>query len=107
MVNTKRKTLRFYLDNPTHKKAWDYLQTLDKSRFKSFNDTVAIAVADFFENQEREERFIKRIVEHISLTTTQLNPHFYANSQTTANPQPQTSLDDDINEYIDFDFLGS
>ena len=28
--------IRFNLDNPLHQKAWEYLQTMDKSQFKSW-----------------------------------------------------------------------
>ena len=105
MANIKNKNLRFYLNNPKHKKAWDYLQSIDKSQLGSCNNAIAVAVVDYFENREREERFIKKIVELLSTAYTRPNPHFIGTQPTTSGV-PTPSADKEVNEYIDFDFIG-
>lgn len=106
MPNVKNKNLRFYLDNPTHKKAWDYLQNLNKSQHGSCNNVITVAAVDYFENQEREERFISKIIERISDAYTRPNPHFITTPQTMPSVLKQTPADEGVNEYIDFDFIG-
>ena len=102
MAKIKNKNLRFYLDNPTHKKAWDFLRNIDKSQHGSCNNVIVTAIVDYFENQQREERFISKIAELIMNTSTRPNPQFIANPP---NP-PTVQSDEVISEHIDFDFVG-
>ena len=55
-------------------RAWQYLQTMDKKKFKSYSQIIAISLVDYFdryykkqdepylETREREERFVEQIV---------------------------------------------
>ena len=106
MNNIKNKNLRFYLDNSTHEKAWDYLQKIDKTLIGSCNNVIVTAIVDYFENQEREKRFVKRLFELISDSSMRLNPYLTTNSQLELNAPIQTSAEEDVNQYIDFDFIG-
>jgi hypothetical protein len=103
MAKIKNTNLRFNLDNPTHRQAWDYLRNIDKAKFKSYSNIIAVAVVDYFENREREERLISRIAELVSDTSTRPNPH---SAVTTENDSGQTSVGEINEEYIDFDFIG-
>ena len=72
--NIRSTNLRFNLDKETQNRAWQYLQTMDKHRFKSYSNVISIALVDYFdryyrsqddpylETREREERFVDQIV---------------------------------------------
>ena len=69
--------IRFRLDNEDDRRAWGYLQTMDRKLFKSYTRAVVAAVNDYFarqkqletdpflETREREEAFLRRIVETV------------------------------------------
>ena len=77
MGRIKSTTLRFNLSKPEQQTAWEYLQNLDREKFKSVNHAIILAVCDFFERQkrtesdpffesrEREKMFVQRIVEAV------------------------------------------
>lgn len=77
MGRIKSTTLRFNLSKPEQQTAWEYLQNLDKKKYKSINHAITLAVCDFFERQkrtesdpffesrEREKMFVQRIVEAV------------------------------------------
>lgn len=71
MANNIRSTnLRFNLEKDLQRKAWEYLQAMDKQEFRSYSHAIALAVVDYFdryyrtqedpylETREREERFV-------------------------------------------------
>jgi uncharacterized protein with ATP-grasp and redox domains len=126
MANIKTTALRFNLDKPLHKNAWAYLQNMDKAQFKSYNFAIATAVTDYFEryyknrddpyfeNREREEEFVQRIVNEVEKSLSNSVPNFltaclagvarpYQHSpQHEPIPSPkEVSVND-----IDFDFAG-
>ena len=53
MSNIKETTLRLDLDKEADRKAWDYLQSRDREKYRSYSKTVVIAVNEYFERQER------------------------------------------------------
>lgn len=56
MANTIRSTnLRFNLEKDLQRKAWEYLQTMDKKEFKSYNHTIALALVDYFDRYYRTQ----------------------------------------------------
>lgn len=75
--NIRSTNLRFNLDKDLQRKAWQYLQTMDKDTFKSYSNAIALSVCDYFERyyhrkddpyfetRQREEQFINRIVKTI------------------------------------------
>jgi hypothetical protein len=78
------------------------LRKIDKSQLGSCNNAIAVAIVDYFENQQREERFISKIAELIMNTSARPNPQFIANP-----PNPPTAQSDEVmSEHIDFDFVG-
>ena len=128
MSNIKCTTLRFNLDKPLDRQAWDYLQGMDKDEFKSYSQAVTIAVTEYFENyyrlkdepyfdtREREERFIEQIVAAVESAVEKVLPSFLAACfskmvmpYNTAAPTINITNTNENNasaDDIDFDFVG-
>ena len=132
----KMTCFRFNLDNPEHAKAWGYLHDFDRDKVKSGNTAVVRAVNDYFdrmqklsddpyfENRQREERFVEQIVTEVGKAFIAEMPKFLASLMLNLNagypmPIPQTAVsaetesskntdDGDNVDYsaIDFGFIG-
>ena len=73
-VNTN---IRLNLARAEDRKAWDYLQSMDRKRYKSYSRAVVAALNDYFSRQERldadpyletrekEDAFLQRVLETI------------------------------------------
>ena len=128
MDNIKCTTLRFNIDKPLDRQAWDYLQGINKDEFKSYSHAVTVALTEyfknyyrkkddpFFETREREERFVEQIVSAVEKAVEKALPTFLAACFTkmvmpynaalptiniTNTNENNVSADD-----IDFDFVG-
>lgn len=117
--------LRFNLKKETQRRAWEYLQTMNKAEFKSYSHAIAVAVVDYFdryykmqddpyfETREREERFISQIVGGVQTAMEKTLPVFLAGCLTgasTATPAaastiPTTPTNNTAAD-VDWDFLG-
>ncbi len=127
--NIRSTNLRFNLDKDLQRKAWQYLQTMDKDTFKSYSNAIALSVCDYFERyyhrkddpyfetRQREEHFVEQIVGAVEKAIEKTFPLFLAGlmsgiGQTEAHiPTPSavsTALSDNQNsdEDVDWDFLG-
>ena len=126
MANNIRSTnLRFNLEKDLQRKAWEYLQAMDKQEFKSYSHVISLALVDYFdryyrtqadpylETREREELFVKQIVEAVEHSLKQSLPIFL--SGLTAGmaqrvPQSRVSLtpheESEPEADVDWDFLG-
>ena len=122
----KMTCFRFNLDNPEHAKAWDHLHCFDKDKVKSGNSAVVKAVNEYFdrmqklsddpyfENRQREERFVEQIVSEVGRVFTAEMPKFLASLLFSLNrgfPMPQTeraaeNITDTDDSAIDLDFIG-
>ena len=127
----KMACFRFNLDNPEHAKAWNYLHNFDRDKVKSGNTAVVKAVNEYFdrmqkveddpyfENRQREERFIEQIVSEVGRVLTAEMPKFLASLLLSLNqsyPMPQTAVlaeaasnktaEDTDDSAIDLDFIG-
>ena len=119
--NIRSTNLRFNLDKEIQNRAWQYLQTMDKQRFKSYNNVIAVALLDYFdryyrsqddpylETREREERFVDQIVASVEAAMEKTLPVFLAGcvaglSQTAVITAPAVQQEPD--EEPDWDFLG-
>ncbi len=132
----KMTCFRFNLDNPEHAKAWGYLHDFDRNMVKSGNTAVVKAVNEYFdrmqklsddpyfENRQREERFVQQIVSEVGKAFIAEMPKFLASLMLNLNagypmPIPQAAVstgtgnstntdEDDNSDYsdIDFDFIG-
>lgn len=122
MSNIRTVCLRFNLDKPLHRKAFEYLKSIDKSAFKSYTQAVALALTEYFERyfkkcddpyfetREREERFIEQIVAAVGSAVEKALPGFMAAYLTNlVQPYQQTAppieQELDLSE-IDLDFVG-
>ena len=123
--NIRNTNLRFNLDKEQQRKAWEYLQTMNRQDFKSYSQVIALALVDYFdryyrtqsdpylETREREELFVKQIVGAVENSLKQALPLFLSGltagmvqwePQTRASfPTPENSQPDSD---IDWDFLG-
>ena len=123
MSNIRTVCLRFNLDKPLHRKAFEYLKSMDKSAFKSYTQAAALAVTEYFEHyfkklndpyfetREREERFIEQIVAAVGSAVEKALPGFMAAYITNLaqpyqqNAPPTADREPDLSE-IDLDFVG-
>ena len=76
-ANIRNTNLRFNLEKDLQRKAWEYLQTMDKQEFRSYSQVIALALVEYFdryyrtqedpylETREREERFVDQILKAV------------------------------------------
>ena len=86
--NICNTNLRFNLDKEQQRRAWEYLQTMDRQDFKSYSQVISLALVDYFdryyrtqadpylETREREELFVKQIVDAVENSLKQALPLF-------------------------------
>ena len=127
MQNHIRNTnLRFNLEKDLQRKAWEYLQSMNREEFKSYSHAISLALVDYFdryyriaedpylETREREEQFINQIVEGVQQNLKQSLPLFLSGrtigmvqmespKQTSLTTSNHSSSDA---EDVDWDFLG-
>ncbi len=77
MKKTVSTNIRFNLKNEEDKKAWEYLQSMDRKKYKSYSKAVVSALCDYFEREkklsedpyletrEKEDAFLNRIIQTI------------------------------------------
>ena len=67
--NIRNTNLRFNLDKEQQRRAWEYLQTMDRQDFKSYSQVISLALVDYFDRyfahrliliwkQENEKNFL-------------------------------------------------
>lgn len=124
MDGTIRNTnLRFNLNKDLHRKAWDYLQTMDRQEFKSYSQVIALALVNFFdhyyltldepdlETREREKCFVDQIVKSVENSLKQMLPVFLT-GHIAYLPQKEPKInthfshEEAVQDDIDWDFLG-
>lgn len=133
-VNIRSTNLRFNLDKPLQRQAWEYLQVMDKNAFKSYSNAIAVSLVNYFERyyrkqddpyletREREERFVEQIVEAVEKATEKTLPGFLVawlagrmqpyQPQQAYSPRPCQPIannaeakEQEIVENVDWDFL--
>jgi len=115
IINTN---IRFNLDNEDDRKAYEYLQGMDRKRYKSYTKAVVIAVIEHFERQQRleadpyletrekEDMFLKKVLNTIEqgLKTAGniggLIQLLSANAE--QQPEVQTNTEDDNSAALHF-----
>ena len=97
MANKNVKTIcvRLNLDKPLHRKAYDFLR--EQTEFSN-SQSIAIAVADYFENRNIADRIVAAVEKSLSGFTPKSAPIV---SENIVSQSEEISLDE-----IDFDFLG-
>lgn len=88
---------RFNTEIPEQAKAWEYLHSFDKDKLKSANLAVTRAVNEYFdrrkklaedpyfENRQREERFVEQIVSEVGKAFIAEMPKFLASLMLSLN----------------------
>lgn len=123
--NIRSTNLRFNLEKDLQRKAWEYLQTMDKQEFRSYSHVIALALVDYFERyyrtqedpyletREREELFVKQIVGAVENSLKQALPLFLSGltaGMVQREPQTRASFPTPANSQpdsdVDWDFLG-
>lgn len=121
MSEIKCTNLRFNLNKPLQRQAWERLQAIDRQQFKSYSQVVALAVVDYFdrldrlqddpylETRESEERFVSRIVAAVESAMTKALPVYLAGCMAglaKAAPAAPPQAEEAAPESIDWDYLG-
>ena len=119
--NIRSTNLRFNLEKDTQKRAWQYLQNMDKQQFKSYSNVIAVALVDYFvryyrsqddpyfETREREERFVNQIVFAVESAMEKTLPVFLAGCMVGMSQVPVGAVSvtqQELDEEVDWDFLG-
>ena len=77
MKKTVSTNIRFNLKNEADRKAWEYLQSMDRKKYKSYSKAVICALCEHFEREqksandpyletrEKEDAFLNRILQTI------------------------------------------
>lgn len=116
MKDIRNTNIRFNLDNPLHQKAWAYLQSMDKKKFKSYSHVIILALVDFFdryyrqqddpyfETREREERFVQQIVDEVGKNIRLYMPQFMIRDNEKINNRPVAVQEPEEEETIDIDW---
>ena len=119
--NIRSTNLRFNLNKDVQNRAWQYLQTMDKKKFKSYSQIIAISLVDYFERyykeqddpyletREREERFVEQIVTAVENAMNRTLPVYLAGCMTgitQITPQAAVTASEPEDADLDWDFLG-
>lgn len=119
--NIRSTNLRFNLDKDVQNRAWQYLQTMDKKKFKSYSQIIAISLVDYFdryykkqdepylETREREERFVEQIVTAVENAMNRTLPVYLAGCMVgiaQITPQVAVAAYEPEDADLDWDFLG-
>ena len=110
-----KTTLRINLSNPDGLKAWTYLVTRDKSRYRSYSDAIIAAVNGYFdrearladdpylETREKEDAFLQRVLEVVE-HGAQASPlaGLAALLQAAPSAQDSSAVENDLDTAMDF-----
>lgn len=115
IINTN---IRFNLDNEDDRKAYEYLQGMDRKQYKSYTKAVVIAVIEHFERQQRleadsyletrekEDMFLKKVLDTIEQglkTAGNIGGLIQLLSASTGQqPQVQHNTEEDTNAALNF-----
>lgn len=115
IINTN---IRFNLDNADDRKAYEYLQRMNRKQYKSYTKAVVIAVNEYFERQQRleadsyletrekEDMFLKKVLDAIEQglkTAGNIGSLIQLLSASTEQqPQVQHNTEEDTNAALNF-----
>ena len=115
IINTN---IRFNLDNEDNRKAYEYLQGMDRKKYKSYTKAVVIAVNEYFERQQRleadsyletrekEDIFLQKVLDTIEQglkTAGNIGGLIQLLSASTGQqPQVQHNTEEDTNVALNF-----
>ena len=96
--NVKSVCVRFYLDKPLHRKAFNFLQS--QTEFSN-SQAAVIAIADYFENRNIADRIVVAVEKSLTGITPKSQPTVSENAKIEMQHSDEIAIDE-----IDFDFLG-
>ena len=115
IINTN---IRFNLDNEDDRKAYEYLQDMDRQQYKSYTKAVVIALIEHFERQQRleadsyletrekEDIFLQKVLDTIEQglkTAGNIGGLIQLLSASTGQqPQVQHNTEEDTNAALNF-----
>jgi hypothetical protein len=117
IINTN---IRLNLNRPADRQAWEYLQGMDRKKYKSYSRAVVAAVNDYFlrqerravdpylETREKEDAFLQKVLDTIreGLQSSGAGLSGLAallqGIQTAAPPAEQAMTDEDLDTAMDF-----
>ena len=119
IINTN---IRLNLEQEEDRRAWEYLQGMDRKQYKSYTRAVVAAINDYFgrqtrlaedpylETREKEDAFLQRVFETIekgiaeSKQDSLLSALMSLQNGISARPQEQDSkaIEEDLNTALDF-----
>ena len=117
IINTN---IRLNLNRPDDRQAWEYLQALNRKKYKSYSRAVVAAINDYFSRQERlaadpyletrekEDAFLQKVLDTIregmQTSGTGLSglAALLQGIQTATPPAEQTMTDVDLDTAMDF-----
>ena len=113
MSRVRCTSIRFDIDDPIGMKAWEYLHTMDKKKFKSFSHAVSVALADYFdryydeknktsEKQDLANLIADEVIERFKKILPEYTEGF--NARIVSDAAEETA---DGNANIDWDFIGA
>ena len=118
MSEIKETTLRLDLEKTADRRAWEYLQSRDREKYKSYSKTVVIAVNEYFERQERlqndpyletrekEDAFLRAVTDTIHSTLSgyaAIGGLLQLLQQSASQaPPPAANTEEDISTALDF-----
>ena len=117
IINTN---IRLNLNRPDDRQAWEYLQALDRKKYKSYSRAVVAAVNDYFSRQERlaadpyletrekEDIFLQKVLDTIREGLQSSGAGLFGLTallqgiQTAAPPAEQAMTDEDLDTAMGF-----
>jgi len=116
-INTN---IRLNLNRPDDRQAWEYLQALDRKKYKSYSRAVVAAVNDYFsrqeglaadpylETREKEDAFLQKVLDTIREGMQAAGAGLSGLAallqgvQIAAPPTEQAMTDEDLDTAMDF-----
>ena len=117
VINTN---IRLNINRPDDRQAWEYLQALDRKKYKSYSRAVVAAVNDYFsrqdrltadpylETREKEDVFLQKVLDTIREGLQASGAGLSALAallqgiQPAAPPAEQTLTDEELDTAMDF-----
>ena len=104
--------VRFDLEKEPDRMAWEYLQRRNKRQYRSYSKAIVTAVNDYFERQrrltadpyletrEKEDAFLRRVLETIQTGLNQVTPSNTADTllHLLQSVQPQMTPDVEVSQ---------
>ena len=103
-------TLRLNLENKDDRRAWEYLRSMDRTRYRSYSNAIVTAINDhfsrrerladdpFLETRERQEAFLAEVKDTIRESLQTSGVGFGGLAALLQNVQPAPQPDETMSE---------